>query len=170
MKTKLSFSRVLALASALGLWAAQRYAQYDVVVTPDQFQVQTFGNNISQGTTDAYPGDNSSGYYYTNYYGNSPSGTIIIPLPAGMQPGWHQYAICEWDPNVHSQQYNVVNIAADGTYTGNTFDSGEPWAGQYGTNQQWLQNPQADQGGWVQLGPGPPVGFERRWRSFEPGR
>ncbi len=27
--------------------------------------------------------------------------------------------------------------------------------GQFGTNQQWLKNPQNNQGGWVQLGPGP---------------
>jgi hypothetical protein len=154
MKMKLNFSHALALASALGLWAARAHAQYDVIVTPDQFQVQTFGSNISQDTVDAYHGDNSSGYYWTPNFTNSPSGTIVIPLPAGMQPGWHQYAICEWDPSVHSQQYNVVDIGADG---GALYDDPptEPWFGQYGTNQQWLKNPQTNQGGWVELGPGP---------------
>ena len=107
-----------------------------------------------QSTADAYPGDKSAGYYYTNNYGASPSGTIVIPLPAGMQPGWHQYAISEWDPSVNSQQFNVVDIGADG---GPLYDDppSEPWGGQFGTNQQWLKNPQNNQGGWVQLGPGP---------------
>ncbi len=130
------------------------HAQYDVIVTPDQFQVQTFGTNISQSTADAYPGDNAAGYYWTPNYANAPSGTIVIPLPAGMQPGWHQYAVCQWDPNVHSQQFYVVDIGADG---GPLYDKppSEPWYGQFGTNQQWLKNPQNNQGGWVQLGPGP---------------
>ena len=155
MKTKVNFSSVLALASALGLCAARAYAQYDVIVTPNQFQVQTFGSNISQSTVDAYPGDNSSGYYWTPDFSNSPSGTIVIPLPAGMQPGWHQYDIYEWNPApAFSEQGHVVVIGADG---GALYDDppSEPWGGQFGTNQQWLQNPQPTPVGWTQLGPGP---------------
>ena len=135
------------------------HAQYDVIVTPDQFIAQDpWSNNLFKDTVDAYQGDNSHGYYWTsNYFPYSPSGTIKIPLPAGMPSGWHQYAVCEWDPKVHSQQFFVVDIAADGTVS-NTIHAGEPWAGNAGTNQQWLQNDQGNQanlGGWLQLGPGP---------------
>jgi hypothetical protein len=156
MKTISNFSRVLALASALGLWAARAHAQYDVIVTPDKFMAQTFGGNISQSTAGAYPGDKAAGYYWTPNMANSPSATVIIPLPAGMQSGWHQYAVCEWNPKVHSQQFFVVDVAADGQMYDNP--PSEPWGGQFGTNQQWLKNDQskpANLGGWLQLGPGP---------------
>jgi autotransporter-associated beta strand protein len=157
MKTKLNFSHALALASALGIWAARAHAQYDVILTPDQFVAQDpWNGNLFRDTVDAYQGDNAAGYYWTQFYdANSPSGTIKVPLPAGMPLGWHQYAVCEWNPTVHSQQYWVVDIAADGTNNNNPT---MPWIGQFGTNHQWLQNDQskpANLGGWLQLGPGP---------------
>jgi hypothetical protein len=156
-----SFSLCVAAAS-LGVVAVAvpaHAAPSDVTVTPDQFQVQTFGGNISQDTVGAYPGDNASGYYYTDNYGNSPSGTIVIPLPAGMPSGAHLYNVYEWVPTAHSAgQFHVVDIAADGTLGNNPDHStatGIPWAGQFGTNHQYLNANQASQGAWVELGPGP---------------
>jgi hypothetical protein len=152
---KLNFWPVLALACALGLGAAPAYAVYDVIVTPDQFIPQTWGGNLSQDTADAYPGDNANGYYYTNNFANSPSATIIIPLPAGMPSGWNAYNVYEWNPTAHGGQWHVVDIAGDGTMNANPT---MPWAGQFGTNHQYLQNPQdnpANLGGWYKLGPGP---------------
>jgi hypothetical protein len=152
MRIKLNLSHVLILASALGLWAARANAAYDVIVTPDQFIMQDWGGNIQQSAVGAYPGDNAAGYYYTNNFGNSPSATIIIPLPAGMPSGWNQYDVYQWDPSANTTQWHVVDIAGDGTMNANPT---MPWLGQFGTNHQYLQNPQNNQGGWVQLGPGP---------------
>ena len=153
----------LALACALGLWVVPvNAAPYIATITPDQFIIQTWGSNILSDTADAYAGDTgtittssgtSTGYYYTNNYGNSPSATIIVPLPAGMPSGWNAYDVYEWVPNVHSGgQFHVVDIAADGTMNANAT---EPWVGQFGTNHQYLNANQADQGNWVELGPGP---------------
>jgi PEP-CTERM motif-containing protein len=158
---KLNFSRGLALACVLGLWAVSAHAAYDVIVTPDQFNPQTWGGNLLQATVGAYPGDNANGYYYTNNFGNSPSATIIIPLPAGLPAGAHVYNVYEWNPTAHSAQWHVVDIAADGTMNNNNDHSqatGIPWLGQFGTNHQYLQNPQdnpSNLGGWLKLGPGP---------------
>jgi hypothetical protein len=153
MKIKLHLSHVLVLASALGLWTVPANALYIATVTPDQFNFQTWGGNILSDTTGAYPGDTAAGYKYTNNYGASPSATIIIPLPAGMPSGWNQYDIYEWVPNVHSGgQYHVVDIAGNGTMTNSP---SEPWVGQFGTNHQYLQTNQSNQGGWVELGAGP---------------
>ena len=67
---KLNFSPILALACVLGLWAVPAYAVYDVIVTPDQFNVHRHGAvNLSQDTAGAYPGDNANGYYYTDNFG-----------------------------------------------------------------------------------------------------
>jgi hypothetical protein len=159
---KLSLSSVLALAFVLGLSALPASAAYDVIVTPDQFVPQTWGGNLLQSTTGAYPGDNAAGYYYTNNYGNTPSATIVIPLPSGMPSGAHEYDVYEWDPSAHTTQWHVVDIAADGTLNNNNDHSqatGIPWGGAFGTNHQYLQNPQdgagMNLGGWVKLGPGP---------------
>ena len=74
------------------------YAQYDVIVTPDQFIPQTWGGNLLQDTVGDYPGDNAAGYYWTPNFGATPSATIIIPLPGGMPAGAHVYNVYEWDP------------------------------------------------------------------------
>ena len=165
MKMKLNFSHVLALASALGLWARAPTAQYDVIVTPDQFNAQPpWEGNLSQDTAGAYQGDTAAGYYWTsNYYPNSPSGTIKVPLPAGMPSGWHQYAVCEWNPKVHSQQFFVVDIAADGTTNLNNV----PPEHLDGGKQQSLpmapeRSGQIGQSGRVvATGAGPPIGSEQ---------
>ena len=52
----------------------------------------------------------------------------------------------------YSQQWHVVDIAGDGTMNNNPT---MPWLGQFGTNHQYLQNPQPTAVGWVELGPGP---------------
>lgn len=157
-----TFRLALAGVLVLGLWAVPVFAAYDVIVTPDQFNPQTWGGNLSQDTVGAYPGDNAAGYYFTNNFGNSPSATIVIPLPAGMPAGAHVYNVYEWDPSAHTTQWHVVDIAADGTLNNNPDHSqatGIPWSGAFGTNHQYLQNPQdgagMNLGNWIELGPGP---------------
>lgn len=157
MKSKPNTSKPLtillaAAACALLTSATCAYAQYDQIVTPDQFLFQTWGGNLGFSTAGAYAGDNAAGYGYTLNYGATPSATIKIPLPAGMQSGWHQYDVYEWNPNVNSLQWHVVDIAADGTMNNNPT---MPWAGMFGTDHQYLQNPQNNDGAWVKLGPGP---------------
>lgn len=144
--------RALLAMAALAMVTAPAMAVYDVIVTPDQFNFQTWGGNLSYDTAGAYPGDNAAGYGYTNNFAASPSATIIIPLPAGMPSGWNAYNVYQWNPTAHSTQWHVVDIAGDGTMNTNPT---EPWAGQFGTNHQYLQNPQNNDGGWVKLGPGP---------------
>jgi hypothetical protein len=139
-------------ASALVMSAPGAFAQYDQVITPDQFQFLTWGGNLAFSNVGAYAGDNATGYGWTANYGNSPSATIQIPLPVGLQSGWHQYNVYQWVPNVNSVQWHVIDIAADGTMNNNPT---MPWAGLFGTDHQYLQDPQANDGGWLKLGPGP---------------
>ena len=148
----------LLAGAALVMSATQARAQYDQIITPDQFQFQTWGGNLAFSTVGAYPGDNANGYGWTANYGNSPSATVIIPLPAGLPAGAHQYNIYEWVPTVNSVQWHVVDVAADGTMVDNPNhdpNTGIPWLGQFGTDHQYLQDPQNNQGGWLKLGPGP---------------
>ena len=132
-------------AAALVMSAPGAFAQYDQIITPNQFNPQTWGANLFTDTMGAYPGDPGGFYYWTPNFANSPSATIIIPLPAGMQSGWHQYNVYEWNPNIHrgtpegSGQWHVVDIAADGTMGNNPDHSqatGIPWGGQFGTVHQ----------------------------------
>ena len=148
-------------ASALVMSAPGAFAQYDHIITPDQFQFQTWGGSLQFDTVGAYPGDNASGYGWTSSYGNAPSATVIIPLPLGLQAGAHQYNVYQWIPTAHSVQYHAIDIAADGTMNNNPDHSpltGIPWAGQFGTDHQWLtshQDSNPNAGGWFKLGPGP---------------
>ena len=143
----------LALATlALVISTPAAFAQYDHIITPDQFQFQTWGGNLNFSSVGAYAGDNATGYAWTANFGASPSGTIIVPLPAGLASGWHQYNVYEWIPNINSAQWHVVDIAADGTMNNNPT---MPWPGQFGTDHQYLSDGQNNDGAWLKLGPGP---------------
>ena len=138
-------------AAALGLSAAGAYAQ--LIITPDLFSFQTWGDNFAYSTVGAYPGDGPRGYPYTLNYGSTPSATINIPL-TGLAAGWNAYNIYEWNPIVTSQ-YHVLNIINNGIGYGNPIVFGEPWPGQFGTQQQYLKVNGSPAGQWVELGPGP---------------
>jgi hypothetical protein len=141
-------------AATLVMSAPEAFAQYDHTITPDQFNFQTWGGNLFTDTAGAYAGDNATGYYWTPDMTASASATIIIPLPAGLQSGWHQYNVYEWIPTAHSSQWHVLDIAADGTMNNNPT---MPWAGQFGTDHQYISVGQdtAPGGAWLKLGPGP---------------
>jgi hypothetical protein len=149
----------LLAAAALVASAASARAQYDQVITPDQFLFLNWGANLQWSTVGAYPGDGPNGYAWTANYGATPSASVLIPLPPSLPAGAHGYDIYEWIPFVHSTQWHVVDIAADGTLNINNPNPVPnihiPWPGINGSNQQVLQDPQNDQGGWVKLGPGP---------------
>jgi hypothetical protein len=149
-----------ALLAALALVASgtPARAQYDCIITPNQFIYLGWDGNLQHDTVGSSTQD---GYYWTANYSATPSAIIIIPLPGGLPSGWHQYDVYEWDPNIHRGtpegigQWHVVDIAADGTMNNNPT---MPWAGQFGTDHQYLQNPQnapVGASGWLKLGPGP---------------
>jgi hypothetical protein len=138
-------------AAALGISASGAYAQ--IIITPNQFTTSSWNNLTTSTAGTPYPGDPGFGYYQTSNYGASPSALINIPL-TGLTPGWNLYNIYEWNPVVTSQ-YHVVNIINNGIGYGTSVVPGEPWAGQFGTQQQYLQVNGAPAGQWVELGPGP---------------
>ena len=139
----------LLAALALVVSAAPARAQYDQFITPNQFIFTGWDGNLQYS---------SAGYYWTPNYSATPSATILIPLPAGLPPGWHQYDVYELIPGLHngtperSGQWHVVDIAADGTMNNNPT---MPWPGAFRTDHQYLQDPQNNGGGWLKLGPGP---------------
>ena len=142
-------------ALALVVSATAARAQYDQIITPDQFIFLGWNGNLQHSTVSPLDPD---GYYWTPNYSATPSAIVLIPLPAGLLPGWHQYDVYELIPGLHngtpegSGQWHVVDIAGDGTMNNNPT---MPWAGQFGTDHQYLQDPQNNGGGWLKLGPGP---------------
>ena len=145
----------LLAALAIVVSATPARAQYDRIITPNQFIFTGWDGNL-QYSTDGPFGLN--GDYWTANYGATPSAIVLIPLPAGLLPGWHQYDVYELIPGLHngspegSGQWHVVDIAADGTMNNNPT---MPWAGEFGTDHQYLQDPQNNGGGWLKLGPSP---------------
>lgn len=77
------------------------------------------------------------------------------------------FEVWTWVPKSDAHPFNAYNpieVAFDGVL--NQWEEGSmnpniPWAGQFGTNHQWLNRNQANQGDWVLAGPGP--------QSPEPG-
>ena len=139
----------LLAAVALGLSATGACAQY--IITPNQFVFLNWDGQLAFSMAGAYPGDPPPGYGYAPN-GFPASAAVIIPLGSSLPAGWNVYDIYEWIPNVNSESYNVLEIAADGNLNN---PQPIPWPGQFGSNVQYLQIPQNDQGSWLKLGPGP---------------
>ena len=137
-------------AAALGISASGAYAQ--IIITPDQFTTSSWNNLLTSTAGTPYPGDPGFGYYQTSNYGASPSALINVPL-TGLTPGWNLYTIYEWNPVVTSQ-YHVLNVINNGIGYGTQVVPGEPWAGQFSTQQEWLNVNGSPAGGWVRLGSG----------------
>ena len=150
-KSKSNSLAALLAAAALGISTTGVYAQ--IIITPNQFTTSSW-NNLVQSTVGAYSGDGAFGYYQTANYGSSPSGLINVPL-TGLTPGWNLYDIYEWNP-VGYNQWHVVNVINNGIGYGTSVVPGEPWAGQFGTQQQYLAvDGTSPVGQWAHLGPGP---------------
>jgi hypothetical protein len=132
----------LLAAVALVASASPARAQYDQVITPDQFLFLNWGANLQWSTVGAYPGDGPNGDAWTANYGATPSASVLIPLPPGLPAGAHGYDLYEWIPTVHSTQFRLVEIADAGPLPP-------------GIGEQFLQEQQNNQGGWLKLGPGP---------------
>lgn len=75
------------------------------------------------------------------------------------------FEVWTWVPNSDTHPFNAYN-PIEVSFDGVADEEGGvnpniPWAGMFGTNHQWLDRQQANQGAWVKAGPGP--------QSPEPG-
>src|ERR1035438_8158967 len=77
----------LLAAVALVASASCARAQYDQVITPNQFLFLNWGANLQRSTVGAYPGDGPNGYPWTANYGATPSASVLIPLPPSLPAG-----------------------------------------------------------------------------------
>ena len=80
---------------------------------------------------------------------------VYYNLPA-LPSGEHLYNVYAWNPAENSNAWHPLNVNADGSDTaGNSPNIS--WAGQFGTNAQWIafDAENALPGQWIRLGPGP---------------
>lgn len=158
----------LALSAIVVLGAArQSTAGFDVTIDDSDALFTLF-----QGTLQSTAGNDSYGgsYHFIENWGgltqdgsDARSGRAFYFLPTGINwpAGDHLYNVYAWMPDV-TWSWHVVEAAGDGT---EDFIQDIDWAGQYGTNKQWLkadpQDPFAPEfdpelgGRWLKLGPGP---------------
>lgn len=61
-----------------------------------------------------------------------------------------------WVAPAHANVWQPIEVSFDGLNDEEaTNNPNIPWAGQFGTNHQWIGVSQANQGAWVSAGPGP---------------
>jgi hypothetical protein len=159
----MAFSAVLALAAVRQTSAAG----FDVIIDDSDALFTLF-----QGTLQSATGDSSYGgtYHYIDNWGaltqdplDARSARAFYFLPSGVNwpTGDNLYNVYAWMPDFQ-WTWHVVEAAGDGTENLNQHIN---WAGQFGTNKQWLKadpqdpfSPSFDPvlgGRWLKLGPGP---------------
>jgi hypothetical protein len=156
--------RILSGAAALFFvaLASRADAVFDIIIDDSDMTVDysLWGTGVLQTAT----GDNSYGgsYHYVTDWGGSGQASARVfyrmPLNIDFPAGEHLYNVYAWSPANNWNQWHAVNVAGDGT---ENFNQNISWAGQFGTNKQWLGfdpnkgiNPTYG-GRWVKLGPGP---------------
>lgn len=155
-KLKLGFVAVAAVAIALSAVGSASAWQYGDVWIIRDITLQGDGWNTSQ--TGGFLGDE---YYWAQgsdgvrrawwEFNNAVHGGDA-PTSAEL------FFIWQWVPSNNSQQWLPVEVNFDGgPNQGDPFpiNPNIPWAGQFGTNHQWLGVDQNNQGHWVAAGPGP---------------
>ena len=65
------------------------------------------------------------------------------------------YKIEYFVPPAHAAEYSPLEVIMDGYDQWKYWDPNVPWNGQYGTNRQWIQTNESNQGRWMDTGPGP---------------
>ncbi|MBP7933487.1 MAG: hypothetical protein KA354_02455 [Phycisphaerae bacterium] len=65
------------------------------------------------------------------------------------------YKIEYFVPSAHATAYSPLEVIMDGYDQWKYWDPNVPWNGQYGTNRQWIQTNENNQGRWMDTGPGP---------------
>jgi len=100
-------------------------------------------------------------YHYINSWADSGNDSAVVRYQlSGVPAGNNLYHISFSSPNNPTfgtgagiVQWHIFDVAADGT---ENFAQDIPWAGQFGTNKQWLgPNSGYNPGGYTTLGPGP---------------
>ncbi|MCC6484255.1 MAG: PEP-CTERM sorting domain-containing protein [Armatimonadetes bacterium] len=67
-----------------------------------------------------------------------------------------KFIIQTWVPAAHANAYNVIQVSFDGMSSEEgIMNPNIPWGGQFGTNHQWMDRHQGNQGKWVLAGPNP---------------
>lgn len=141
---------ILAMGLAVMIMAAPASALYDVIVDDSDAQFLDWDGNLLTSATGGY---NNGGYRYVNNWGTSgPASARVRYYLPNIPSGERLYHVYAYSPSANSSQWHPLNVAADGT---ENFAQQISWAGQFGTNKQWIAFDAQNQGGWVQLGPGP---------------
>lgn len=140
----------------------QGWALFDVIIDDSQAEFSLWNAGLEEGIgNDSY----ENNYHFVQGWGlldgteQAESATVTYRLPPGVSfpSGERYYNIYAWMPEV-SWEWHTFDIAADGT---NNFQQDIDWAGQFGTNRQWIaadehQAFDSELGGrWLKLGPGP---------------
>jgi len=121
----------------------------------------TFSSFNSDLQVGADPNAVGGTYHYISNWGDSDNASGIVRYQLHDVPaGNHLYHISFSSPTSaifgvsgNIAQWHVFDVAADGT---ENFVQNIPWAGQFGTNKQWIgTNSGYTPGGITQLGPGP---------------
>ncbi len=67
-----------------------------------------------------------------------------------------KFLVETWVPSAHAFVYQPIEVSFDGAGDEQgSMNPNIPWGGQFGTNHQWMDRHESNQGGWVQAGPGP---------------
>ncbi len=156
------FVSILALAATLGL-AGTVHAQRVWYLAIDELrQGGGWTEEPTGGYDDGIPGTPFDGRYwwasgkdgvrraYWKFDNNANCVGPEIPSESRL------YVIETWVPPANASSYSVIEAVIDGYDTESVFRSpSTPWNGQHGTNKQWIQRNQGNQGNWAQTGPGP---------------
>lgn len=157
---KINVIPCLAAAGLLALSAAPAFGGWTQTIDDSAAQFSEFRSGALQTASD--PSAVGGSYRYILDWGDSDadaSATVKYQL-SGVPAGNRLYHISissPADPTFGTSgsiaQWRVFNVAADGT---ESFAQEIPWAGQFGTNQQWIgPNSGYNPGALTQLGPGP---------------
>jgi hypothetical protein len=149
---------LIALASIVGLLTSTAAAGWFQVVDDSAADFSLFNSGLITVNDSSAVGGS---YHAIGDWGDSDddaSATVRYQL-TNVPAGTHLYHISFSSPNnsVYGTtgsiaQWHVFDVAADGTQN---FNQTIPWAGQFGTNKQWLGTQDYKPGEFTQLGPGP---------------
>ncbi|MBI2824910.1 MAG: PEP-CTERM sorting domain-containing protein [Planctomycetia bacterium] len=156
MKTNLLFN--LAGAGLLALFAAQASGGWTQTIDDSAAQFSSWNSDLQEGVDPSAVGGT---YRYILDWGDSDNASGIVKYQlSGVPAGNRLYHVSFSSPasstfgtSGNIAQWHVFDVAADGM---ENFNQKIPWAGQFGTNKQWLgPNSGYNPGALTQLGPGP---------------
>ncbi|MCC6484257.1 MAG: PEP-CTERM sorting domain-containing protein [Armatimonadetes bacterium] len=155
--TAAAAAALLSLSTSAGAW---NYGDSWVIpLDPQKSQNGLSGLPGPGWNFEATGGYGGGGYYWADGFDSIRQARWFFDasVTGGDAPTTAEKFLVEtWVPAEHANVYSVIEVSFDGLGDeGGTNNPNIPWAGQYGTNHQWLDRHQANQGGFVQAGPGP---------------